>query len=116
MDSIVTSPQTQLVISYVTVVVLQRLKDSPACKWLSQNTVNLNRAIGVIVAVLSSVGFTFVHTGTMVEGGTITITYPPNVLHVLLELFVRIIYSWVTQQVTYHGYIKRQFPATPPPS
>ncbi len=66
----------QVGVSVLVVYVLEWLKRTDKISWISENTDRLNRAVAIIVAFLTSIGFQFAMTGDWRSGGTITITVP----------------------------------------
>jgi len=66
----------QIGISAIVVWLLQLAKNSPWFPWVTANTTKLNRAIAVVLAFLTSVGFHFTMTGNLTSGGQVIIAFP----------------------------------------
>lgn len=109
-----TDPMVQLAITTAaagaTVKILELLKNWPWFKPLSQHTKTINRAISVVVALLSAGGFTYQFSaGSSLEtGGSITLSFPP--LSVFLEFLGRFGYSIMTQEGYYQNVQKPDKP------
>lgn len=112
MEELLISGQAQVVISYLAVVAIQKLKRLERASWIDQGTKRLNRWLGIAVALGSSTGFTFAREGDLWNGGVITLSYPP--LQTVIEFAIRAGAGYVMQQISYHGVVKQQLPAPAP--
>lgn len=92
---------------------LEWLKRSPLFPMLSRDTGRLNRAVSMLVALLSSVGIVTAMNGhlTWDAGATLTLTIPP--LSVLWGTVVHTVGQYAIQQGVYEGMVKKSLPAEP---
>ena len=83
-DTLISS---QLGVSVGVVYAIQLLKKSPWFPWIAQHTDTLNRAVSMVAAFLTSVGFQFAFTGNLQAGGTLVVQVPAlsAILSVLLH-------------------------------
>jgi hypothetical protein len=61
------------------VYIIQFLKYSPWASWYTAHSGTLNRWTSVVLAFVSSAGILWAMNGNVLEGGTLTITFPPLV-------------------------------------
>lgn len=112
-QNILLSVQGQVVLSAVTVWMIQRLKMAQSLPWIHQGAELLCRVISMAVAALSAAGLTFTVVGGLSTGGEITIAFPSS--ERMLELVVRAGFAYVGNQLFYHNYFKGRMPVTEGP-
>lgn len=67
----------QIPVAFWVVWFMEHLKKSKYCSWVNTvNSGNINRVLGMLGALFSSAGINWAIQGTVLAGGTITITLP----------------------------------------
>lgn len=90
----------QIPTAFWVVWVLERLKKSSVFPWINANSDQINRGLGMAAALLSSAGINWGVQGTVLAGGTITITLPAlgHLVHFVVFDMAR---SYGVQQMFY---------------
>ena len=98
----------QLGASIVAVHVIQWLKKSRFFPLLTIDTYRANRFVSVFLAGASAVGFQFAMVGSLIDGGTVTITIPP--LQALMTAVFRFALSYGAQEAYYRAAVNTERP------
>ncbi len=83
---------------------IQRLKCSDRFQWIGTHTPQIVAGLSHLIAFVTAIGFTVSHTGSLVDGGSLTISWESaGTISTLVERYV---VSWAAQKGTYRGLIK----------
>ena len=90
----------QIPTAFWVVWILEHLKKSSYFSWINANSDQINRGLGVAAALLASAGINWGVQGTVLAGGTITITLPAlgHLVHFIIFDMAR---SYGVQQMFY---------------
>ena len=90
----------QIPTAFWVVWAVERLKKSSVFPWINANSDQINRGLGMLAALLSSAGINWGVQGTVLAGGTITITLPAvgHLVHFVVFDMAR---SYGVQQMFY---------------
>jgi ABC-type amino acid transport system permease subunit len=101
MDSINLAISSLVAVVWPHVYEWMKRSSLPVLNWVNQGTVNLNRWIQPVVALVTvTLGFQFAHTGTLSDGLTWTITVPA------LNAWLTALAQWGGQQLVYSAGIE----------
>jgi hypothetical protein len=87
-------------LSVAIVHILQTLKKSKLCPWLSADSDKINRVVAGVLAFVSSAGISF--SGNLWTGGTITVPSLQVMMHGMVEFATQL----GMQQMYYKGAVK----------
>jgi hypothetical protein len=105
MDNAVSSIFTnQVGISFIVVWMIEHLKQWTKIPWITQHTDQLNRTLAVVVAFLSSVGFSVSISGSIWTGGHVAMDFPS--LEVLLKSLIQLVVMFATQTGVQEGFYR----------
>ena len=105
---------TQITLSALSVLLIQKLKSWSAVPWISAGTDTLNRILSVILAVLSAVGVHVVWAAATTPG-TYTLTFTGLTLAGIGMMAWGIIKQMAFNELAYRGTVKSVVPPPPAP-
>lgn len=68
--------QVQAAIAIIVPTIIEWMKKAHWLPWIRQETDTLNRVLSALIATSTAAGFSFAHSGSPFDGGSITISYP----------------------------------------
>src|SRR5581483_4221273 len=92
----------EMIVAFASVHGMEFLKNAKWFKLLQPHWTTVNRIVGAIVALATTVGFTMQVTGDIHSGGQLIIGFPT--LHAFLEAFS----TWMFQQMYYKSAVNKK--------
>lgn len=103
-DPDVSSGVTTVSAAAMAVWLLQKAKSCKRLQWINENTGTLNRILAVATAGFAAIGVHWVMTGSLLDGGTITIAFP-SLASMIVGLF-HWFQQFAIQELTFQAVVR----------